>query len=259
MAPNKKKKKAASNPSRGFATTSQPSKSKATSEVTGENEAIKVEAGHSEGLSAMQTSTKRQDPESFAIQDMSPEQLERHLEDAELQAIIDSYAARCSQDARRQVTKLEQERRQLKSQAHILSIPVAMFDQYADDLLQSYRQSTPPNPGKKIHDVSSDTELLIRLWTLRKTLCMLKLPDVDKAIEHILTLVAFRKVVHNNEYVWGLREILEWYAIQYEQGDLPNYDNGSIANTAFARGVSDDLLDFGKSELAMFVRTKPAC
>ncbi|OQU99639.1 hypothetical protein CLAIMM_05247 isoform 1 [Cladophialophora immunda] len=142
MAP-KKKKKPAANPARGFATTSVPSKSKAVDEPD-EGLVSVDDTASGAGTGAKPTapikhenaasSNGEQAVQGLKIQDMTPEEFEAHLEDSELEGVLSKYATRCIADARRQVARLETERRQLRPQAQKLSTYNWLPDETVDSL-----------------------------------------------------------------------------------------------------------------------------
>src|SRR4051812_44339174 len=95
MAP-KKKKKPASNPARGFATVSLPSKTRADDDVP-QADTVLPEVGNDESIGGEPRGTvdmiqPLQAHSSF--QDMTADEMQEHLEDAEIQDIVDKSAER---------------------------------------------------------------------------------------------------------------------------------------------------------------------
>ena len=90
MAPNKKKKKPASNPARGFATTSIVSKNKIEDNVAVE-EPITAETASSGPVQLTSPALKYGlDPE-MQLHELSPDQLEKQLEESELQLLVEKH------------------------------------------------------------------------------------------------------------------------------------------------------------------------
>src|SRR5271155_3096538 len=154
MAPSKKKKKAAANPARGFATVSLPSKGSAARQ---ENDILETQGvqnegsrqGGSENASNLQGDGIEQGSNSTQngeIQNMSPEELDQHLQDSELQSILDEHGSRCKADAARQVARLEAERRTLRSQATKAITNSWLPDVAVDDILRASRVSHSTSP-----------------------------------------------------------------------------------------------------------------
>jgi len=236
MAQGKKKKKAAANPARGFATTSLPSKAKAKEPNDVPSEAVSLDPGNADsGIHAGRPNHAITAPISAAngseLKDMSPEQLEMHLEDSELQTVIDAHGDRCKADASRQVARLETERRQQRSQALRLNVqswlPEDILEEVVNshpdiDSLWNHGPSTLPREG------ASDDVQLLRLWTLQRVLHALNLHRVDEACRYVLGLVFLKKLQPAKDYIWGLADALEWYAVNVSYQDLPNYESVSV-------------------------------
>ena len=234
MAPNKKKKKAASNPARGFATTSLPSKAKPVDEpernvvrpsvrgqeqgATGEPSVVPNGQGTDVGTNGQQ-STK--------IEDMTPEELEAHLENSELEALVDKYSARCIADANRQITRLETERRQLRLQANKLSTYPWLPEETIDELLEMNAAGTATNGHNGNISIAPGAEeiALVDLWTLQRVLQALQLPRVSDAIHYIAGLAASGQLKTNTDLFPGLPEALQWYAMNNEGAELPSYEH----------------------------------
>lgn len=238
MAPNKKKKKIASNPARGFATTSLPSKSKEarsnedTEElcdavIVSKNEHQMNAADTNNGFINQNGSTKDQ---HGSINQMSPEELEAHLEDAELQNFVDTHANRVKADALRQVNRLESERRQMRSHSNRLATASWLSDDAMDNVLNMYKTRVEQQAQKSSasHNTFDETSILTRLWTLERVLQALKFPNIDPALEYILSLSLYGKIESSQDYIWGLQESLRWYAAERRSEDLPDYESGTI-------------------------------
>lgn len=234
MAP-KKKKKPAANPARGFATTSLPSKSKSTDEPApgsgdgnggdqkqGPETKLPLESVNQTGNSK----TSQQSDQGVDIKDMSPQELEAHLENSELDAILEKYGSRCVNDARRQVARLESERRQLRSQAYKLSTYNWLPDETIDELFDMY---SPDSAIKTVTNTpsSGDEKLLVDLWALERVLLSLNFPRVDEAIVYIATLATSGQLTQAGDYMPGLSEALQWYASSADSAEFFNYEHSA--------------------------------
>ncbi|KAJ5637325.1 hypothetical protein N7490_007204 [Penicillium lividum] len=231
---NKKKKKPASNPARGFATVSIPSKPKpevaetpssavTESKPTPQNETQPT----SQEDRPVDAGAPQTDP---ALHNYTPEELEKHLEEAELQILVEKYAAKCRSDAVRQATKMDTERRVFRQQSVTLGLlewlPVEVQDrilELAGSEDHDYLASNGRNVSGK--QEGSEEELLIKLWTLQETLLKLGFTeyDVEGALKHILLYFKETPTSASRDVVWNLDEALEWLAKHSAKKDLPSY------------------------------------
>ncbi|KAK6365226.1 hypothetical protein LTS17_011459 [Exophiala oligosperma] len=230
MAPNKKKKKAVANSARGFATTSVPSKAKPT-DAPNENISEPSTGAGPQGAQALQNgddSAMGPLPEtSERIEDMTPEQLEAHLENSELEALVEKHSTRCLLDASRQSTRLETERRQLRSQALKLSTHPWLSQETIDELFAMNTPWTATTNGMDHAPLPSNNEekTLLDLWTLERVLQALKLPRVSEAVTHIAGLALSGQVSTSSDSLTGLPEALQWYATAEDAADLSGYEH----------------------------------
>ncbi|KAL4880475.1 P-loop containing nucleoside triphosphate hydrolase protein [Aspergillus karnatakaensis] len=224
---NKKKKKPASNPARGFATVSVPSKVKPveSSEPASTVESKSVsESERPTPAEPVQTAPKpNEDP---SLQNYTPEELERHLEDAELQILVEKHAAKCKSDAIRQAVKLETERRVLRQQA----VPINLLEWLPTDvvgsilgLAEAEEQALSPQPVRDKRAVLED-ELCTKLWVLKDTLLKLGFPEnrVEDALKHVLVYFP-ANFATTRDVVCNLDEALDWLAIHCHADELPSY------------------------------------
>ena len=240
MAPNKKKKKPASNPARGFATTSTASKPK-------QDEAKELEGGVQLAAFDMQTlsttaenstrteNSSNREPEK-ALCELSSEELESQLEDSGLQILVEGHGEKTKKTVSRLVSKLQTEKRLLRSQAEHLSIrqwlPPEIMQLVTDQLQaqensNAYVQGNPDN-NKIATDLSED-DLLIKLWALKRALPQLGFSEqkTDLALRHLLTTMNDsepQSLSPSSESLWGLNECLAWLALDSEPADLPRFD-----------------------------------
>jgi ATP-dependent RNA helicase DHX29 len=236
MAP--KKKKPASNPARGFATVSLPSKAKADDRAS-ESEIVPAEAGNIESDShesrvAVNMTQPLQDASSF--QDMTADQLESHLEDAELQNIVEKSAERSKQIAARQIARLEAERRTLRGQAMPLETDDWLTEGIVEEIF-NLNQSSEGENERPLHLPQHDKEmqqddLLVKLWTLQQVLKLLQLPHEERVLKHVVSLTN-DFMLSSKDYIWGLEESLDWLALHASLEELPSYQPGIPSSRPF--------------------------
>ncbi|KAI9811170.1 MAG: hypothetical protein M1827_005621 [Pycnora praestabilis] len=236
MAPNKKKKKAASNTSRGYATTSTPSKIDKKADI--------VEASESE--SVIPTSSSAETPESTSQaanetrsanegNKLSAEEFEKQLEEFELRGLVDKYGQKIKRDSARQVSKLETDRRVLRGQAEDLTItqwlPPELMEQILEltksELMNStyYTETDPPKAS-----TLSEEDTSIKFWTLQQALLALGFPEqqVKQVLRQLLedsSMLSHASISRSKDALWGLEESLDWLAIKCEQTQLPAYNH----------------------------------
>lgn len=231
---NKKKKKPASNPARGFATVSVPSKPKPESTGTlspATTESKSTPQNEPQPARAEDGPAGAGAPEAApSLQNYSPEELEKHLEEAELQILVDKYAARCKSDAARQVTRLETEKRVFRQQSVTLSLLEWLPTEVQDRILElagteehDYLMSSGKTGNTK--QAGSEEELYMKLWTLKETLFKLGFPEdrIEQALRHVLLYFVGNPTSASREVVWNLDESLEWLAMHSDKKELPPY------------------------------------
>ncbi|PKY05296.1 hypothetical protein P168DRAFT_148654 [Aspergillus campestris IBT 28561] len=232
---NKKKKKPAANPARGFATVSIPSKPKSTptesTAPTSTAESKSVSESDRPTPAEATQSVAEKKPEDHSLQNYSPEELEKHLEDAELQILVEKYASKCKNDAARQVTKVETERRIFRQQA----VPLNLLEWLPADIVSSVlrlaemeESELSPGSGRDSNATKkpvSEEELYMRLWSLRATLLRLGFPQekVEEALKHLLQYYSNNFISTNREMVCNFDEALDWLAMHCEPRELPSY------------------------------------
>ncbi|KAJ5888777.1 hypothetical protein N7495_008818 [Penicillium taxi] len=231
---NKKKKKPASNPARGFATVSIPSKPK--SEVIETPPSTVTEALSTPQNESLPERTEDLPPAAgtsqadTSSQNYTPEEIEKHLEEAELQIFVEKYAAKCKGDAARQATKLDTERRVLRQQSNTLNLTEWLPAEIQDRIFElsgaeEYEYITSNTRSANLKQAISEEELCIKLWTLKETLLKLGFSgdQVEGALKHILLYFVGNPTVVSREVVWNLDESLEWLAMHSDKKDLPSY------------------------------------
>ncbi|KAL2872276.1 putative ATP dependent RNA helicase [Aspergillus lucknowensis] len=239
MPPNsKKKKKPASNPARGFATVSVPSKVKPAESSGPASTVDSKSVSESERPTPAEPERPvQQSNEAPSLQNYSPEELERHLEEAELQILVEKYAAKCKGDAGRQAGKLETERRVLRQQA----VPVNLLEWLPSDVVTSIlrlaeaeEQGLSPQPVRDAKRAVSEEDLCMKLWILKDTLLKLGFPvnRVEEALRHVLVYYAGNFSASSRDVVCNLDEALDWLALHCDPEELPSYTqtNGQLRN-----------------------------
>ncbi|RMZ86238.1 hypothetical protein DV737_g46, partial [Chaetothyriales sp. CBS 132003] len=250
MAPNKKKKPAA-NPARGFATTSVASKANlAASQDQDDPNAANAPPDITQDNQTRSSSAAGAVPnppeQPSAIKSMTPEQLEAHLEDSELQLLLDTRSAACKSDAARQVSRLYNERRQLRPQAYRLNLHPWLPDETVEEIL-STTGHTVPVPAASASRTSaalSDSKLLLDVWVLQRVLTALNFGHIPEVISQVVNLAYRGRIASDTGLVWGLAEAFDVYAQCAPPQSLPDYDDDGKVVTA-----KDETMDLSIREV----------
>ncbi|UKZ59850.1 uncharacterized protein TrAtP1_001142 [Trichoderma atroviride] len=241
---NKKKKKPAANPARGFATTSVASKPRlevvdvGLQSSSGVNTPKNAPPAASEVTPQASTPAEQHSERAQAKEAvLSPEEFERQLEESELQLFVEKYSQKVKRDAQRQCSRLETDRRLLRSQAETINTPKWLPRELMDHILDlikaesrfyaSSLSSENAGPGK----MPSEEDLVSRIWTLRQALSGAAFSEsvVESTIQHILD-IAPNISSAPRDYIWGLEEALEWLARETPLEELPTYGNRTKPN-----------------------------
>lgn len=248
MAGGKKKKKPASNPARGFATTSIASKPK--------SEAPDDEPASTSDLPAIlpdqqEVSAQAAGPVEGAsdalAKSLTPEEFEKQLETSELQVLVEKHAQKSKRDALRQKTRLETDRRVLRGQAENLNtrkwLPPELMEEILDLVKAEERFAGPSTDATVTLKQSSEEELTIRLWTLQQSLVSAGFlePKVVSALEHVLK-ISDKIGAGNKDAIWGMEEALDWLARNCSRDELPDYENWHRKAGLFAKSQSGEEL-----------------
>ena len=239
MPANRKKgKKPAANPARGFATTSSAAKPRAPAEDDApgaESETIDPASQPAKPAAPNEPPASAQEPAApaRAPADVTPEQLEAQLEDAELELFVDKYGARAKQDAQRHVARLQTERRLQRAQAERLHLDAWIGEELHEQMLGMVDAERAPPRGSDAAADAPDavTDVVVhRAWTLRRALQGLGFPDdrTDEAICRNFGELVSRGEPESRasrESLWGLESCLDWLVVTYGRGGLPNYDS----------------------------------
>ena len=256
MAPNKKKKKPAANPARGFATTSIASKQKPSEEPEANAEIPK------DGAKSKQTSELR-DPkaeqhkdfvasnDSKSLQELSPDELEAHLEESDLQAFIEKHGDKSKREAARQVSRIKTEKRLLRSQVDALStfywLPPEVIQQVYDyanrstnHLCQDDYVHTPFQ-----NSLPSNEDLQMHLWRLEIVLPALGFSN-EQCTGAIQSLLRQQRTFGISsprgvkDRLWGLEECLNSLASTLVVAERNDYDILGTDARAIDHDISSD-------------------
>lgn len=172
MAPNKKKKKQNANPARGYSTVSIPSRVEPPSSTPPPAQKDQTQADKQGDQTPQEASATSPQQNSKELQHLSPEELEQHLEQAELQSFVDKFATKCKSDATRHVFRLTSEKRLLRSQASLLNTKEWFTPEILEKILEKEK-------SERLLDCAQDSEangeappvleddVCANLWTLR--------------------------------------------------------------------------------------------
>lgn len=214
MAPNKKKKKPAGNPARGFATTSIASKPKQEKTAAPKEEAAVPKQETAVSLEPV-SQTPQSKPSRTEVE-QTPEELEAQLERDELQLLVEKHASKARRESRRQALKIQTDRRVLRGQSE----SVTVHDWLSKDIMENIislaqAESTDSNLRQGQHSllkILSEDDAISKLWMLDLTLRDLGFSSSH--IEPVLRWVCANAVnVDTPAGIWGLQEALEWLAL----------------------------------------------
>ncbi|KAG7286818.1 hypothetical protein NEMBOFW57_009135 [Staphylotrichum longicolle] len=238
MAGKKKTKKPAANPARGFATTSIASKPRTDpAEAPGDNtpagnpnKADDSAAPPTNDAPRTTTTAATKAGTSASTAHLSPEEFERQLEESELQLLVDKYAQKVRKDAQRQKTRLETDRRLLRGAAETINskkwLPQELMD-HVLGLIQAegrFAASSVSSEGATSR-LPPEDDLIIRLWTLQETLENSGFPEdrIQPALQFALDIAPNIAYSSRSESIWGLEEVLDWFARECAKEELPDY------------------------------------
>ncbi|KAF4121009.1 ATP-dependent RNA helicase DHX29 [Geosmithia morbida] len=234
-----KKKKAAANPARGFATTSIASKPRP--EPTAENPALSQTAAppsNKDGAPPKTTATTA--TEAAAVprsrqsekKPLSPEEFENQLLESELQLLVEKHAQKIKRDAQRQRSRLETDRRLLRANADSINSIKWLPDCLVNHILEIIKaESRFAASGVSLESsgggkMPPEEDLITRAWTLQLALTGTGFADsrVRAAVKHIVD-IAPNISSTGKDFIWGLEEALEWLARECDSSELPAYEN----------------------------------
>ncbi|KAM3449944.1 hypothetical protein MY3296_006472 [Beauveria thailandica] len=230
MAGNKKKKKPTANPARGFATTSIAAKPRP--EATELELAAPADAPHDKKDAPPPTEeAPKTDGNNTAEKELSAEEFEKHLEESELQLLVERLAQKCKRDAARQRNRLETDRRLLRGQAESVNSSKwfnTELMEHIQDVISGETRFSLSSLSTESHGggrLPSEEELVARLWTLQLTLQSAGFQEhrVRSVVKHILDITTSISAP-GKDLIWGLEESLEWLARECDVSELPAYE-----------------------------------
>lgn len=224
MAPHKKKKKPIRNTARGFATVSTPSK-RVGENPTEANSNPETLSFDDEPVNAEEQGKCREDLKygPSDIQHMAPEELEQHLQEVELQSLLDLHGQRSKKDVSRQIARLEAERRSLRQSGIVLETQ-GWLNHVLEEILELARCSLADSKTvKTVGEPPNGTDLCVKLWTVQQTLESLHFPNVEGALKHLVKMAPMIPTPPPNALIWGLDEALSWLALYSDSEQLPAY------------------------------------
>ena len=232
MPGGKKKKKPASNPARGFATTSIASKPKAEAANVGPEQNATKELPST--IENKQGESVPAEPEvggsSLPQKALTPEEFEKQLENSELQVLVEKHAQKSKRDALRQQTRLETDRRVLRGQAENINarkwLPPELMEEILDLVKGEARYPGPTLESSAGSKQISEEELTIRLWTLQQSLVGAGFVEerVAQVLQYVLD-ISDKVSVGNKDAIWGMEESLDWLSRECSRTELPDYEN----------------------------------
>ena len=259
MAPNKKKKPT-SNPARGFATTSIPAKARKDDE---RNVAENIEEKSADQNSALQELNHP----AFAItthelgkdtRKLTPEELEDHFEESNLQLLLEKHGERSKQVATRQAVKLKTEKRVLRPQSEPLKVNRWLPEETIILILEMHASQAKGlsfevdfSNRQKI-GIKSEDDLIIKIWTLELVLNQLEFnkEDFRNAIQSLLSRVKSMESLElstGKDLIWGLEECIDSLALNCHITRLPGYEpqktatRSKITKDVYQKEVFTDL------------------
>ena len=267
MGPNKKKKKGATNPARGFATTSFASKSKLQNDAEtlgASTDDTPTVAQADTGCSSFSSPEGPSDGRAL-VPDSNPEELECHWEESGLQLLLGQYGERSKKDASRQIARLHTEKSLLRSQADHLS----MHSWLPEELMQMVESLLRAQPEEIASPASvsstavnfrpeSENAILIRLWTLEQILVGVGF-EQDRARGAVRHLARRKGAIISKQSATkdiprNFDDCLDWLALYCESEELPSY----TADLRKCRGRSDTVReDMGEFDNAKTPMTTP--
>ncbi|KAG8623728.1 hypothetical protein KVT40_008704 [Elsinoe batatas] len=226
----KKKKKPASNPARGFATTSIASKTKVDQPEKLPEPVVKAQSSSdgskrkgstdaSEPVETQSSTIKEKD-----LKDLSPEELEAQLELSDLQQTVERLGPKVSREAARQISRLETDRRVLRGQAEWLPVSGWLSGQAKDAILDAVLAEKDDDDASDMSPVLTNSEdvVLSRVWALRLILEGLHFSQ-DQVMRVLLSLLN-KPPPEDSLGTWGLNEALQSLATGCRTDKLLDYE-----------------------------------
>lgn len=253
MPSNKKRKKPVNNSARGFATISTPSKSKVDddrekviAEPITESENLDINKDECNNpLNAIVTEELQKE-----LHQLTAEELESHFEESNLQLLLEDYGEKCTKDASRQYNRLTTEKRVLRLQSERLEVRSWLPDEYIQEILDLSKAQMNPNnlnnePARALIDSDiSESDLIVRLWALEKTLGRLgfKQDSIRLVLHSLLRKRQSAQLNTGKESIWGLDDCFDIITLLCNLKETPSYEH----QPTHARPKINEIMKQGK-------------
>ncbi|KAL9039120.1 MAG: hypothetical protein Q9214_005006, partial [Letrouitia sp. 1 TL-2023] len=183
MAPKKKGKKVVSNPARGFATVSTTPKSKKEDieQSKPEYDDQKLKADLEKNLTT--NVTENHASAQKELKNLSPEELEKELEESEIQFLLENNVEKVKKDVSRQLNRLKTEKRLLRPQAEHFPASSWLPSEPLQSILELTKASSHCNSGnnencsRKLLKATTYDDLIVKLWSLEFLLGQLEFDE----------------------------------------------------------------------------------
>ena len=213
---NKKRKKPAANPARGFAKTSVQSKSK----VEPINQETSTDAS---GAASISTPAEDEPPALPAQSLERNEDIQERLEEFELQQFVETHASKVKREASRQVSRLQTERRVLRGQSDFLPMTTWLPEELMQQVLDlNLSDLDKEDRSIKQQDLPLGDDLVSKIWNLRLVLYDLDVPLTK--IEQVIAYLLQHPPDEHTSPVWALPDALGWLALNCTSDELLEYD-----------------------------------
>lgn len=222
MAPKRKGKKLANNPARGFATVSTASKAKTLDENVTEHV---VPQSVPDQHDVTQDPKESKVPVVKELHQLSPEELERQLEESDLNLFLEKHGQKVKRDVSRQINKLQTEKRLIRAQAEALQIHSWLSPEIIGLTVEA--METEQLELNDVSDLPGD-DLTLKIWTLQQVLVQLGFPYnlCKECLQHLLFVMqdaAMREQLEGKDTIWGLDCSLDWLALHCKPQQIPSY------------------------------------
>jgi ATP-dependent RNA helicase DHX29 len=223
-----KKKKPASNPARGYATTSVTSKPKPEKSAA---DALKdcAPAESKQNAVAPETTPQAEPKAAVAKSEVppTPEELEAQLEHDELQLLVEKHAAKVRRESHRNVLKFQTDRRVLRGQSHSMIVHEWLPNEILDSIVSlAQAESNDSNrrqASQTLLKTLSEEDAMSKLWALDLTLRELGFSH-DHIQPVLRWLCANAAAIDSSASIWGLQEALEWLALDQCEDHTFSYE-----------------------------------
>ena len=237
-----KKKKAQTNPARGFATTSLPSKPKPEQDAPSTTVPApeKTKDAHAK---EDQPSQNQEQPAQKEPTQLTPEEYAQQLERNDLQQLLESQqAVKARKDAARQISRALTDRRVQRTQAPVLPtrdwLPEELLLHVVDMARQVISQEIKAGDHNTPASNLSDEDLTLKIWALKQSLAELAL-DKERIEDVLKFILESSSSVNGSGQTWALQESLDWLAANCTDDELPAFDPRSIKSVLSSTAASE--------------------